>query len=146
MLSDSGTIASGPGAYATRNAPARRNADRNSWHGTTVAKVGYRSIDVEKRLEELENREPDLCRRRVMLASLSLPFMPALAGCMTPMPLRVAGTTREAHQLLMDSAAAHGLEAFQELSDLSVSYEGKWNRLAGKLQPVLVAGQRDFER
>ena len=41
-------------------------------------------------------------------------------------------------QLLMESAAAHGLEAFKELSDLSVSYEGKWDWLAGKLQPILV--------
>ncbi|MDP9090363.1 MAG: hypothetical protein M3O26_16675 [Pseudomonadota bacterium] len=94
---------------------------------------------MEKRFEELERHEPDSFRRRVVLASLSLPFLPALVGCAAPLQrLRVAGTTREGHELLMQSAAAHGLDAFQKLSDLSVSYEGKWGWLAGKLQPILV--------
>ena len=94
---------------------------------------------MERRLEELGRHKPDLTRRRVVLASVALPFLPALVGCAAPLPrLRVAETTREAHELLMESAAAHGLEAFQELSDLSVSYEGKWGWLAGKLQPILV--------
>lgn len=94
---------------------------------------------MEKRFEELAKLEPDSFRRRVVLASLSLPFLPALVGCAAPLPpLRLAGTTREGHELLMESAAAHGLDAFQELSDLSVSYEGKWDWLAGKLQPILV--------
>lgn len=96
---------------------------------------------LAKRLDNLERHEPDLSRRRVVLASvsLSLPVWPTLVGCAAPVPrLRAAGTTQEAHALLMDSAAAHGLEAFQEVSDLSVSYAGKWDWLAGKLQPILV--------
>ena len=95
---------------------------------------------MKKRLVELERHEPDLSRRRVVQASVSLSFLPALVGCAAaPLPrLRAAGTTREGHELLMQSAAAHGIEAFEGLSDLSVSYEGKWNRLAGKLQPILV--------
>lgn len=95
---------------------------------------------MEKRVEEVKRHEPDLLRRRVVLASVSLPYyLSALVGCAAPLPqLRVAGTTREGHELLMESAAAHGFEAFQELSDLSVSYEGRWDWLAGKLQPILV--------
>ena len=94
---------------------------------------------MEKRLDELKIQKPDLCRRRVVLASLSIPLLPALVGCAAPLPRRRgASATREGRELLMQSAAAHGLKAFQELSDLSVSYEGKWNWLAGKLQPILV--------
>ena len=92
-------------------------------------------------LKELVSHAADLFRRRVMLASVSLalPLLPGLVGCAAPLPrLRVASTTREGHDLLMECAAAHGLEAFQELSDLSVSYEGKWDWLVGRLQPILV--------
>lgn len=92
------------------------------------------------RSDNLERHEPGLTRRRLLASvSLALPCLPALMGCAAPLPrMRVAATTREAHDLLMESAVAHGLQAFQELADLCVSYQGKWDALASKLQPVLV--------
>jgi hypothetical protein len=86
----------------------------------------------------------DLLRRRVTLASLALPLLPALQGCSTPLPgLTEASTRRDAHDLLAESAEAHGRAAFSAFKDINVSYQGKWRRLVGKLQPALVdAGYR----
>ena len=82
--------------------------------------------------------DPDLVRRRWLLASLALPAWPALSGCAAPLPVSLnPSTTPAARALLDESAAAHGLAAFAKLDDLSLHYDGEWRPLIGKLQPAL---------
>ena len=82
---------------------------------------------------------PDSLRRKLLIAALAAPAVPALQGCGTPLPVSLnAATTPAAQALLKDSAEAHGLKAFQAIQDLSVSYSGEWRALIGKLQPALV--------
>jgi hypothetical protein len=72
-------------------------------------------------------------RRQTLLAPL------ALAACASPLPeARIAASTPEARALLEESAAAHGLEAFRAIGDVSVAYAGEWAPLIGRLQPALV--------
>ncbi len=72
-------------------------------------------------------------RRTTLFAPL------ALAACASPLPeARIAASTPEAHALLEESAAAHGLEAFRRIRDVSVSYAGDWAPIIGRLQPALV--------
>ena len=74
--------------------------------------------------------------RRALLASLALP---ALQGCAAPLPpLPFNATSPEAQALLQASAAAHGADAFAMLTDVSVSYDGRWRALVNTLQPDLV--------
>lgn len=55
------------------------------------------------------------------------------------MPVRLnATTTPAASALLLESAQAHGLAAFQALRDVSVSYSGEWRALIGRIQPAIV--------
>ena len=83
--------------------------------------------------------EPDPTRRRVLLTSLTLPWLTSLQGCGAPLrPLKNPGSTQQAHELLLESAAAHGLDSFKRLHDLSVRYEGHWRPVVGRLQPALV--------
>ncbi len=77
-------------------------------------------------------------RRRLMLSSLALPLLPGLPGCVAPLPVSNQGTARGAQSLLADSATAHGLAAFSQLSDVNVSYGGRWRGFVDKLQPALV--------
>jgi len=78
----------------------------------------------------------NLLRRRLALAALALPVLP---GCGAPLPKRSnSATAAEAHALLEKSAAAHGVGAFSTLTDVNVSYAGKWHALVNKLQPALV--------
>jgi hypothetical protein len=87
---------------------------------------------------------PDLSRRRLLLASLCLPTAAGLPGCAAPLP-RFAhpGSSGAARTLLTESAAAHGMEAFSTLRDVSVRYAGNWRPVVGRLQPALVdAGHR----
>jgi hypothetical protein len=72
-------------------------------------------------------------RRDMLLAPL------ALAACASPLPeAPIAASTPEARALLEESAAAHGLEAFRRIRDVSVSYAGEWAPIIGRLQPALV--------
>jgi hypothetical protein len=77
--------------------------------------------------------------RRAALGAVALPW---LAGCATPLPLvpAPAGALRDpaAVARLQDSAEAHGLAAYRQLSDINVSYEGQWRPIVDKLQPELV--------
>lgn len=84
---------------------------------------------------------PPLCpRRRLSLASLALPAVPALHGCAAPLPaMQNPATAPEARALLAESAAAHGLAALSRMGDLSVSHAGEWPPLIERLQPALVA-------
>lgn len=71
-----------------------------------------------------------------MLAALALPVLP---GCTAPLPpLSSPVTTPDVRALLAESAAAHGLPALAQVSDLNVSYAGEWPALIGSLQPALV--------
>lgn len=71
--------------------------------------------------------------RRLLLTALALP------GCAAPLPTpRATATTPEAQALLNKSAAAHGLEAWLRIDDLSISYLGTWRPVVGRLQPALV--------
>ena len=82
---------------------------------------------------------PDPTRRRMLLASLSLPWVATLQGCAAPLPLRQnPGSTQQAHAMLMESAVAHGLESFKRLHDVNVRYEGRWRPVVGRLQPALI--------
>ena len=73
---------------------------------------------------------------RRALISLTLPL---LQGCTAPFPrLPEAPDSREAAALLNASAAAHGMEAYGKLTDISVSYAGQWHALVDTMQPDLV--------
>jgi hypothetical protein len=93
----------------------------------------------------------NVLRRRLVSAALSLPVLPLsmlpfplLQGCTAPLPKRSnAETSAAAESLLETSAAAHGVAALSTLTDINVSYAGKWRALMNKLQPALVdAGYR----
>ena len=82
--------------------------------------------------------DPDLVRRRMLLAGIAMPVWPALQGCAAPLPVSLNPTTTPAARALLDeSAAAHGLAAFADISDLSLRYEGEWRALIDRLQPAL---------
>ena len=85
------------------------------------------------------NQEPRplLPTRRLMLASLAL--APILGGCAAPLrKLSRSTTSPEAQALLNASAASHGLSSLLPISDLNVSYDGRWPSVIGSLQPALV--------
>jgi hypothetical protein len=78
-------------------------------------------------------------RRFWLRAALAAPIVPLLPACSSPLPVSLTATTsRGAQSLLNESAAAHGLASFKQINDLSVSYEGEWRALIGKLEPALV--------
>jgi hypothetical protein len=82
---------------------------------------------------------PDRLRRRILLTSLGLPVLPGLHACAPLLPALPGGATSpDAAELLAVCARAHGLAAFAQLTDLSVSYTGHWHRLVARLQPALV--------
>jgi len=71
--------------------------------------------------------------RRALLGGLALPL---LGACSTPLPLVVAPTAdADAQRLLQESAEAHGLTAYRQLTDISVAYAGEWRPLIGRIQP-----------
>lgn len=79
--------------------------------------------------------------RRTALAALAIPWF---ASCSTPLPLIPAPARNvAAANLVRDSAEAHGLLAYRRLADISVSYDGQWRPLVGRIQPEVVdAGYR----
>ena len=79
--------------------------------------------------------------RRSLLGALALPFV---AGCTTPLPLiQAPASSADANARLRESAQAHGLEAYRELTDINVSYAGEWRPLVNRIQPEVVdAGYR----
>ena len=82
---------------------------------------------------------PLLNRRTLLLATLAAPALPALQGCAAPLPVNLNAVSTPAAQALMrESANAHGLTAYRNLQDVSVSYNGEWRALIGRLQPALV--------
>jgi hypothetical protein len=83
---------------------------------------------------------PPTTRRR-LLATAVLPW---LAGCGSPLPLRPAPPGQaEARTRLLDSARAHGWDAYRALADINVAYGGRWRPWIDRLQPEVVdAGYR----
>ncbi len=71
--------------------------------------------------------------RRVLLGALALPF---LGGCTSPLPLVAAPTAdADAVRILRESAEAHGLAAYRQVTDINVAYDGQWRPLIGRIQP-----------
>ena len=76
-------------------------------------------------------------RRRTMLGALTLPWL--VGGCTTPLPLvQAPSVDAGAVARLRDSAEAHGLDAYRQLTDINVSYSGQWRPLIGRIQPEIV--------
>jgi hypothetical protein len=75
--------------------------------------------------------------RRTLLGALTLPWL--AAGCSSPLPLgQVPVTAADAAARLLDSAQAHGLAAYRQLTDINVSYGGQWRPFVGRIQPEIV--------
>lgn len=70
---------------------------------------------------------------------LALLFAPLLNACTSRGLPQTQGVSEqaEARSVLKRSAEAHGLAAWLELQDISVSYAGEWGWLVSRLQPVL---------
>jgi hypothetical protein len=78
---------------------------------------------------------PHLPRR----AFLGVALLPWLGGCSTPLPLGLApNTDAAAAARLMDSAVAHGLAAYRQISDINVGFAGQWRPLINRIQPEVV--------
>lgn len=86
-------------------------------------------------------RPADLDRRLMLRAGLLAPTA-WLGACSTPLPLNpspsssAAATAAQAR--LLDSAEAHGLEAYRRLDDISVAFTGQWRPLINGIQPEVV--------
>ncbi len=86
---------------------------------------------------------PNITRRSLLLgtAAASLPFV---AGCSTPLPLGVAapaptsGAVSPGAQRLLDSARAHGWDAYRALADINIGYDGQWRPVIDRIQPEVV--------
>ncbi|HSG24163.1 MAG TPA: hypothetical protein VLA64_14535 [Azonexus sp.] len=74
---------------------------------------------------------------RLLALALFLPLLGACASRGIPQPM-ANGEHPEARVLLQKSAEAHGLSAWLQISDLSVSYAGEWRSLVSRLQPTLI--------
>jgi hypothetical protein len=64
-----------------------------------------------------------------------------LAGCAHPLPLAdapPAASEPDADRLLLDSAQAHGLDAYRSIQDINIRYDGQWRPLIDRVQPVVV--------
>lgn len=88
---------------------------------------------------------PDLSRRALLGGAL----LAGLGGCAHPLPLAQAPLAQAplvqaaAAQRLLDSAQAHGLDAYRALTDINIAYEGQWRPLIDRVQPRVVdAGYR----
>ena len=73
--------------------------------------------------------------RRSFLAAA----LPGLAACTTSLPLLPRPASDAAAEArLRDSAMAHGLDAYRDLVDISVGYDGQWRPLVDRIQPDVV--------
>lgn len=78
---------------------------------------------------------PSLIRLLATALLLSL-----LAGCASRgiPPATASGEQAAARSFLQKSAEAHGLAAFRQINDVSVSYAGEWYGLVSRFQPTLI--------
>jgi hypothetical protein len=86
--------------------------------------------------------------RRSALTRLAAPALLGSAGlsgltaCTTPLPLgaslRPSAPDAKAAARLMQSAQAHGLAAYQNISDINIAYDGQWRPFINGIQPEVV--------
>lgn len=77
--------------------------------------------------------------RRTTLTTLGALGLPWLGACSTPLPLSApAPSDASAAALLLESAQAHGLEAFRLITDINVAYGGQWRPIIASVQPEVV--------
>jgi len=71
---------------------------------------------------------------------LPIALLLLLGGCMSRGIPQTSGNGEQpaARAVLQKSAEAHGLTAFRQIDDLSVSYAGEWYGLVAKIQPTLI--------
>ena len=75
--------------------------------------------------------------RRAVLGALTLPWF--VGGCRTPLPLTPPPVgDADAAARLRESAQAHGLDAYLQLTDINISYRGEWRPLVNRIQPEVV--------
>ena len=77
--------------------------------------------------------------RRALLGALTLPWL--VGGCSTPLPLGpppAGDADADAAARLRESAQAHGLDAYRQLTDINIGYRGEWRPLVNRLQPEVV--------
>jgi hypothetical protein len=79
-------------------------------------------------------------RRRALFAAAACPWVSLLPGCATPLPLGAPAwaDAPAATALLRESAQAHGLGAYRQLSDINVAYTGEWRPFINGVQPEVV--------
>jgi hypothetical protein len=67
-----------------------------------------------------------------------------LAGCGTPQPLTQPLVPSDAgNRRLVESAQAHGWDAFGQIRDINIAYDGRWRPFINRIQPEVVdAGYR----
>jgi hypothetical protein len=78
----------------------------------------------------------DTRRRLITALPVSL-----VAACGTPLPLTApvpAAAPNPGAQRLLESAQAHGLEAYRSITDINISYGGQWRPLINRIQPEVV--------
>ncbi len=77
--------------------------------------------------------------RRTLLGTLGVMGLPWLGACSTPLPLAAqAPPDAGAAAVLLESAQAHGLEAYRLITDINVAYGGQWRPLINRVQPEVV--------
>jgi hypothetical protein len=69
---------------------------------------------------------------------LIMVLMTQLIACASIPEASLTQTSPEAQALFDATAAAHGLDAYRELSDISVAFDGEWFDLIQRIQPILV--------
>lgn len=78
--------------------------------------------------------------RSSLIRLLPIAFLLLLGGCMSRGIPQASGNGEQpaARAVLQKSVEAHGLTAFRQIDDLSVSYAGEWYGLVAKIQPTLI--------
>ena len=86
--------------------------------------------------------QPSSITRRRWLSLAALPATGGLlSACGTPLPLTATAPTNAslaAAGRLADSANAHGLTAYHQISDINIGYAGQWRPLINRVQPEVV--------
>ncbi|RYF58069.1 MAG: hypothetical protein EOO27_13670 [Comamonadaceae bacterium] len=87
-----------------------------------------------------------LITRRTALCAFFAPAIAGMSGCTSPLPLNIrrpSAPDQVAAKRLLQSAQAHGIDAYRNLRDINVSYDGQWRPLINGIQPEVVdAGYR----
>lgn len=78
--------------------------------------------------------------RSFVIRFLPLALILLFGGCMSRGIPQASGSGEQpaARAMLQKSAEAHGLAAFRQIDDVSISYAGEWHGLVSKIQPTLI--------